>query len=439
MKKIFILLPLASLYIGCSSNKITSESLKGSFNTAGYATDSLPQPYETPSSKNFSKVIGWGNGNIPLAPKDFIVAKFADGLDHPRWIYIADNGDIFVAESNTILKGIKKMGSKLSRKISTQHYGESANRITLFRDKNKDGIPEERYTFLENLNQPFGMLIIGNYFYVANTDALKRFPYKEGDTHITDTGTTLLSLPDGKYNQHWTRNIITNAAKNKIYIAVGTSSNIGDHGLEYEKERAAIHEINIDGSDERLYATGLRNPVGMAWAPGTKTLWTVVNERDELGDELVPDYLTGVHENGFYGWPFLYNGNHKDPRVQDQPGADSVTAIIPDVLLGSHTASLGLAFNEHKMFPAKYYEGAFIAQHGSWNRSALSGYKVIFVPFDKGRPKGAAEDFLTGFIADVNKSEVHGRPVCVAFLPDGSLLVTDDVSNTIWRVAYNNK
>ena len=308
----------------------------------------------------------------------------------------------------------------------------------MFRDTNKDGIPEERYTFLEKLNQPFGMLIIGDYFYVANTDALKRFPYKKGITHIDeDTGTTILSLPAGKYNQHWTRNIITNAAKDKIYIAVGTSSNIGEHGLENETGRAAIHEINIDGTGERLYATGLRNPVGMAWAPGTKKLWTVVNERDELGDELVPDYLTAVKENGFYGWPFLYNGDHKDPRMKDQQNADTIkTAVVPDVLLGSHTASLSLAFNEQKMFPSKYYDGAFIAQHGSWNRSALSGYKVIFVPFENGKPSGNPEDFLTGFIANINTSEVHGRPVCVAFLPDGSMLVTDDVSNTIWRVAY---
>lgn len=437
MKKMLLFVLCSYLLPACKTSKINSGSFKGSASTNGYTPDSLPAPYATPSSKNFSMVIGWQNGTMPIAPKGFTVTKFADGLDHPRWIYVAGNGDIFVAESNTVLKGIKKIGAKLSRKISTQHYGESANRITLFRDTNKDGIPEERYTFLENLNQPFGMLIIGNYFYVANTDALKRFPYKTGMTRI-DSGTTILNLPAGKYNQHWTRNIITNAAKDKIYIAVGTSSNIGEHGLEEEKGRAAIHEINLDGSAERLYATGLRNPVGMAWAPGTKTLWTAVNERDELGDELVPDYLTSVHENGFYGWPFLYSGNHKDPRMQDAPGADTIkTAIIPDVLLGSHTASLGLAFNEHNMFPLKYRNGAFIAQHGSWNRSALSGYKVVFVPFDNGKPSGKPEDFLIGFISDINKSEVHGRPVCVAFLPDGSLLVTDDVSNTIWRVAYN--
>jgi glucose/arabinose dehydrogenase len=342
MKGQLLLILFMYLMIGCKINKTNSESFKGSISTSGYTPDSLPSPYATPSSKNFSKVIGWEKGNKPLAPKGFTVTKFADGLDHPRWIYVADNGDIFIAESNTVLKGIKKIAAKLSRKIKTQHYGESANRITIFRDVNKDGVPEERFTFLENLNQPFGMLIIGNYFYVANTDALKRYPYKEGITHIKDTGTTILTLPAGKYNQHWTRNIITNASHDKIYIAVGTSSNIGEHGLENEKGRAAIHEVN--------------------------------------------------------------NGHRKDPRLKDQQTADTIkTAIAPDVLLGSHTASLGLAFYEKKMFPSKYYHGAFIAQHGSWNRSALSGYKVIFVPFDNGRPSGNPEDFLTGFIAAYNK------------------------------------
>lgn len=438
MGKILLIIVCSYLLAACNTSKINSGSFKGSASTSGYTPDSLPPPYATPSSKNFSKVIGWEKGSTPIAPKGFIVTKFADGLHHPRWIYVAGNGDIFVAESNTVLKGIKKIGAKLSRKIRTHHYGESANRVILFRDRNKDGTPEERYTFLENLNQPFGMLIVGDYFYVANTDALKRFPYKPGMTHIEDSGTTILTLPAGKYNQHWTRNIITNTAKDKIYIAVGSSSNIGEHGLGEEKGRAAIHEINLDGTGERLYATGLRNPVGMAWGPGTNKLWTVVNERDELGDELVPDYLTSVRERGFYGWPFLYNGDHKDPRLKDEPVADtSRTAIIPDVLLGSHTASLGLAFNEHKLFPPKYYNAAFIAQHGSWNRSALSGYKVVFVPFENGKPSGKPEDFLTGFIADINKSEVHGRPVCVAFLPDGSMLVTDDVTNTIWRVTYH--
>jgi glucose/arabinose dehydrogenase len=440
MSKGFVVTILLVCMIACNSKKITSTSYEGSYHTSGYNNDSLPQPYATPSSRNFSKVIGWKGGRTPIAPSGFTVTKFADGLDHPRWIYVADNGDIFVAESNTVLKGVKKIGAKLSPRLSSQHYGESANRITLFRDANKDGVPESRYTFLENLNQPFGMLIIGNAFYVGNTDALKKYPYKEGLTSITDTGKTILQLPAGEYNRHWARNIITNKTKDKIYVAVGSGSNVAEHGLDNEIRRACILEVNVDGLDERILASGLRNPVGMAWAPGTEHLWTGVNERDELGDELVPDYLTEVKENGYYGWPFVYNVNHVDPRWSGKDNADtSKKAIKPDMLLGSHTASLGLAFNDKKSFPSKYFNGAFIAQHGSWNRSAFSGYKVIFVPFKNGKPNGEPEDFLTGFIADVKKSEVYGRPVCIAFLADGSLLVTDDVNNTIWRIAYTGK
>jgi len=429
-----LLIVFLSALNACNS-KLNNGSYKGSANTSGYIPDSLPEPHATPSVKNFSKVTGWKNGNTPKAPEGFTVTKFADGLDHPRWIYVAENGDIFVAESNTILKGVMKVGAKISRKIKTQHVGESANRITLFRDADKNGIPESRFTFLENLNQPFGMLIIGNYFYVGNTDALKRFPYQEGVTTMKDTGTTLLSLPAGKYNRHWARNIITNKNRDKIYIAVGSGSNVAENGLDQEVRKANILEVNIDGTNERIYAYGLRNPVGMDWAPGTNTLWTAVNERDELGDELVPDYLTSVKDGGFYGWPFLYMGDHIDPSWKNQRGPES-KAIIPEVLLGSHTASLGLAFYDKKAFPSKYQNGAFIAQHGSWNRSIISGYKVVFVPFNNGKPSGPPEDFLTGFVSNLEKSEVYGRPVCVALLADGSMLVTDDVTNTIWRIAY---
>ena len=280
------------------------------------------------------------------------------------------------------------------------------------------------------------MLIIGHNFYVGNTDGLKRFPFKEGTTNIKDTGTTLLSLPAGKHNRHWARNIISNKAQDKIYIAVGSGSNVAENGLEQEIRKANILEVNIDGTNERIYAYGLRNPVGMDWEPETKKLWTAVNERDELGDELVPDYLTSVKEGGFYGWPFMYMGDHIDPSWKNQKGPES-KAILPEVLLGSHTASLGLAFYNKKAFPAKYQNGAFIAQHGSWNRSIISGYKVVFVPFNNGKPSGPPEDFLTGFVSNPDKSEVYGRPVCVALLADGSMLVTDDVTNTIWRIAYH--
>ncbi len=397
--------------------------------------DTLPAPYQTKSTKNFSKVTGWKD-KTPIAPKGFTVTKFADGLEHPRWIYVGNNGDIFIAESNTILKGILKLGAKISRKIKTHHIGESANRITLFRDANKDGIPEQRFVFAENLNQPFGMLILGDYFFVGNTDALLRFNYKPGDTALIGIGTCIVSLPAGKHNRHWTRNIITNKEGNKIYIAVGSGSNVGEEGLDNEIRRACILEVNTDGSGERIFASGLRNPAGMDWAPGTNTLWTAVNERDELGDELVPDYLTSVKEGGFYGWPFSYYGQHEDPRMKNQQRPDLVSkAIVPEVQLGSHTASLGLVFYDKKSFHSKYHNGAFVAQHGSRNRKELSGYKVVFIPFANGKPSGPPEDFLTGFkVEGSTDSEVRGRPVDVALLADGSMLVTDDVSNTIWKV-----
>ena len=403
--------------------------------------DTLPAPYQTKSVKNFSKVTGWKNGEMPIAPKGFTVTKFADGLQHPRWIYVAKNGDVFIAESNTILKGILKFGAKISRKIKTQHIGESANRITMFRDTDKDGIPDKRFVFAESLNQPFGMLILNNHFYVANTDALLRFTYKSGDTILTGKGEKIVSLPAGKHNRHWARNIITNSDASKIYISVGSGSNVAEKGLDNEIRRACILEVNLDGTGEKIYASGLRNPNGMDWAPGTNTLWTAVNERDELGDELVPDYLTSVKEGGFYGWPYAYFGQHEDPRMKDFARPDLVNkSIAPDLSLGSHTASLGLVFYDKEAFPSKYQNGVFIAQHGSWNRKELSGYKVVFVPFKNGKPSGALEDFLTGFkVEGSDDSEVRGRPVDVALLADGSMLVTDDVSNTVWRVDYGGK
>jgi glucose/arabinose dehydrogenase len=431
-----ILLVLFIAAFSCSTRKLNKGSYSGSVLTSGYHSDSLPQPYATASSKNFSKVESWPDDKTPSAPPGFTVTKFAGGLDHPRWIYVAGDGDIFVAESNTLLKGIQKIGAHLSRKIKTQHIGTSINRITLFRDVNNNGVPEKRYVFMTGLNQPFGMLILGNHFYVGNTDGIMEYDYAPGDTAISKAGKKIISLPAGKYNRHWTRNIITNANHDKIYIGVGSGTNIAEKGLANEIRRADILEVNPDGSNEHIYAAGLRNPVGMAWAPGTKALWAAVNERDELGDELVPDYLTSVKENGFYGWPFSYYGQHEDPRMKDNQRPDLVAkAIVPDVPLGSHTASLGLLFYEKNSFPEKYRGGAFITQHGSWNRSVLSGYKVIFVPFKNGKPSGEPEDFLTGFIDNLSKSEVHGRPVGIAVLADGSMLVSDDVSNIIWRIS----
>jgi len=403
--------------------------------------DTLPPPNATKSSMNFSTVLGWKDGKMPQAPTGFVVTKFADGLQNPRWMCITPNGDVLVAESNSNFKVLEKAGAVITGAFKAEDMTRSADRITLFRDNDGDGMPDQKDTLLtaaNGLNQPFGMLIIGNSLYVANTDAVLRFPYKTGQTKITEVGQKIIDLPAGKsfkLNRHWTRNLIANADNSKIYIAVGSSSNIGENGLEKELLRASILEMNPDGSGMRVYASGLRNPVGMGWAPGTSTLWTTVNERDELGDDLVPDYLTSVKSGGFYGWPYAYFGQHIDTRVE-QPKLDLVNkSIVPDVDLGSHTASLGLVFYTKKTFPAQYQGGAFIAQHGSWNRSVLSGYKVVYVPFQNGKPTGRPQDFLTGFIADLSKNRVYGRPVSLAVLPDGSLLVTDDASEKIWRVA----
>lgn len=395
----------------------------------------LPPPFETKSAKNFSKVLGWSGEKKPTAPEGFAVTKFAADFINPRWIYQAPNGDIFVAEANTESTGAKKVVDEVIGKAKSQRLDESANRITLLRDTNKDGIPETRHVFLTGLNRPFGMLVLGNYFYVANTDGLWRYPYKTNETELKSKGEKIAELPAGGYNNHWTRNIIANADGSKIYISVGSGSNVAEHGMENEIRRANILEMNPDGTGERVYASGLRNPVGMDWAPGTQTLWTAVNERDELGDELVPDYITSVKQGGFYGWPYAYYGPNPDPRMGKELKTDLVQkTIVPDVALGSHTASLGLTFYDQKDFPQKYRNGAFIGQHGSWNRSELSGYKVVFVSFQNGKPVGKPEDFLTGFVANADKSEVYGRPVGVTVLQDGSLLVADDAANTLWRV-----
>ena len=396
--------------------------------------DTLPPPYSTKSSMNFSNALGWKEGRTPTAPAGFTVTKYADKFDNPRWMYVTPNGDVLVAESNSNHTLLEKIGGRLVGASKSNNLSHSADRISLLRDTNNDGIPDLRTTFLTKLNQPFGMLVIGNWLYVANTDAVWRFRYQVGQTEITEKGEKIIDLPSGNHPRHWTRNLLANADNTKIYIAVGSNTNVAEKGIDQEIRRADILEINPDGTGERIYASGLRNPVGMGWAPGTKTLWTAVNERDELGDDLVPDYLTSVKEDGFYGWPYSYFGQHEDPRVKEKRPDLVAKAIVPDVPLGSHTASLGLAFYTKKSFPQKYRNGVFIAQHGSWNRSLLAGYRVVFVPFANGKPTGKPEDFLTGFMVDDHK-KVYGRPVGVIVLPDGSLLVTDDVCNTIWRVA----
>ena len=378
----------------------------------------LPAPYATESARNSNHLIDWPENKKPNAPEGFTVSKYAEGFDNPRWSYFAPNGDLLVSEART---------------------GKSKGKITLLRDQNNDGKFEVRQTFLDDLNQPFGMLIIGNSFYVANTDGLYKFPYKEGMTSLKkEEGLKILDLPAGGYNNHWTRNIITNNAQDKIYISVGSASNVGEHGIAEEHRRANILVVDLDGNNEKIYASGLRNPVGMDWNPANGELWTAVNERDELGDNLVPDYATSVKEGGFYGWPYSYFGQIEDPRLKGEAPEKVNSAIIPDVPVGSHTASLGLAFYDDTSFPEKYRNGAFVGQHGSWNRSILSGYKVVFIPFENGKPQ-KPEDFLTGFIADENSSDVFGRPVAVTVTPQGDLLVNDDSGKILWKVSYNSK
>jgi len=376
----------------------------------------LPPPYATESKSNNSKVIGWPEGKTPKAPEGFTVTKFADGFENPRWTYIAPNKDIFVVESGT---------------------RASKNQITVLRDKDNDGKFETREIFIKDLNKPFGMLVLKDFFYIANTDGLYRYPYKNNPLKLETQGTKILELPAGGYNNHWTRNLLVNADGSKIYVSVGSGSNVGENGMDKEIRRAAILEINPDGTGEKIYASGLRNPVGMDWNPANKELWTAVNERDELGDDLVPDYITSVKKDGFYGWPYSYFGNIPDPRLKGERKDLVAKAIVPDVPVGPHTASLGLAFYTKDKFPAKYKNGAFVGQHGSWNRAKISGYKVVFVPFANGKPSGKPEDFLTGFISDENKAEVYGRPVAVTVMNDGSLLVNDDSGNTIWKVTAN--
>ena len=423
MKLIYSISILAIAAISsCNTKKVSAEEKKIIAETGSVTVQTavgpltLVAPFSSESVTKQSKVIDWPKGKTPKAPKGFTVTRFADSLEHPRWTYLAPNGDYFVAEANT---------------------KNSADQIRLLRDTDNDGEIDEKYIFLKDLNQPFGMLILNDYFYVANTDGLYRFPYKEGITKIEGEGEKITELSASGYNNHWTRNIITNKAKDKIYISVGSASNVGEQGMEKEVRRAVILEINPDGSGEITYGSGLRNPVGMDWNPVTGELWTAVNERDKLGNNLVPDYMTSVKKGGWYGWPYSYYGQIKDPRWKDDPHTELVNkAIMPDVPLGSHTASLGLKFYTADAFPQKYKNGAFVGQHGSWNRANFSGYKVVFVPFKEGKPQ-PPEDFLTGFIASDADGEVYGRPVGVSITDKGALLVNDDDSGIIWKVTAN--
>jgi len=379
---------------------------------------------------------GWAAGEMPVAAPGLTVRAFATGLDHPRWLYVLPNGDVLVAETNAPPrpedgKGIKAWFMKKLMKPAGAAV-PSANRITLLRDADGDGVAETRTAFLEGLNSPFGMTLVGSDLYVANTDGIVRFPYIEGATKIASEGTKLADLPAGPLNHHWTKNVIASRDGTRLYATVGSNSNVGDRGLDKEVGRAAILEIDRVTGRSRIFASGLRNPNGLAWEPRTGALWTAVNERDELGSDLVPDYMTAVKDGGFYGWPFSYYGQHVDTRVREQRPDLVASAIVPDYALGPHTASLGLTFYDGKLLPARYLGGAFVGQHGSWNRRPRSGYRVIFVPFTDGRPSGPAEEVLTGFVDSAGNA--HGRPVGVAVDGKGALLVADDVGNAIWRV-----
>ncbi|MCH4880258.1 sorbosone dehydrogenase family protein [Pseudomonas sp. TMW22090] len=398
----------------------------------------LPEPNKTLiPTVNIAPAIGWPDGTKPTAAAGTQVAAFAEGLDHPRWLYVLPNGDVLVAETNAPPKpedgkGIK--GWVMKKVMGRAGAGvPSPNRITLLRDKDHDGVAETRTVFLENLNSPFGMTLVGNDLYVADTDRLLRFNYQSGDTTIKSQPIKVVDLPGGALNHHWTKNVIASKDGSKLYVTVGSNSNVAENGMDQEEGRAAIWEVDRATGNHRIFASGLRNPNGMAWEPQTGALWTAVNERDEIGSDLVPDYITSVKDGAFYGWPYSYYGQHVDVRVEPQNPDLVAKAIAPDYAVGPHTASLGLTFAEGNTLPAQFKEGVFIGQHGSWNRKPHSGYKVIFVPFNAGKPTGQPIDVLSGFLNDEEKA--MGRPVGVVIDQQGDLLVADDVGNKVWRVS----
>ncbi|WP_405122065.1 PQQ-dependent sugar dehydrogenase [Pseudomonas sp. M20] len=398
----------------------------------------LPEPNKTLiPTVNIAPAIGWPAGGKPTAAAGTQVAAFAEGLDHPRWLYVLPNGDVLVAETNAPPKPDDSSGIRgwvMKKVMGKAGAGvPSPNRITLLRDADHDGVAETRTVFLQNLNSPFGMTLVGNDLYVADTDRLLRFNYEPGATEIKSQPIKVVDLPGGTLNHHWTKNVIASKDGSKLYVTVGSNSNVGENGLDKEEGRAAIWEVDRATGNHRIFASGIRNPNGLAWEPSSGALWTAVNERDEIGSDLVPDYITSVKDGGFYGWPFSYYGQHVDVRVSPQNADLVAKAIAPDYAVGPHTASLGLSFAEGNTLPAQFKEGAFIGQHGSWNRKPHSGYKVIFVPFTGGKPSGTPVDVLTGFL-DKDENAL-GRPVGVVIDQQGGLLVADDVGNKVWRVS----
>ncbi|MET3495518.1 PQQ-dependent sugar dehydrogenase [Variovorax boronicumulans] len=393
---------------------------------------------------NVAPAVGWTDTAMPTPAEGLRVTALARGLDHPRWVYTLPNGDVLVAESNKPPKpeGAGDGGDGPIAKVRNWVMGKvmaragagvpSANRITLLRDADGDGVAEVKQVFMSNLMSPFGMALVGNELFIANADALVKVPYTEGETSVKATPTVVTPLPAG-INHHWTKNVIANADGTKLYVTVGSNSNIGENGLAAEEGRAAIWEVDAKTGEKRLFASGLRNPNGMGWDPDTNVLWTVVNERDEIGSDLVPDYLTSVKDGAFYGWPWTYYGGIVDARVTPQNPEMAAKAIAPDYALGSHVAPLGMAFSHARGMPPEFASGVFVGEHGSWNRKPKSGYKVVFVPFIGGKPSGPPVDILTGFLTADEKAQ--GRPVGVALDKSGALLVADDVGNAVWRVA----
>ena len=401
------------------------------------ASPELPSPTQTLiPTINVAKATGWPAGAGPTPAAGLAVKRYAENLDHPRWLYVLPNGDVLVAETNAPPRpqeggGIRGAFMKLF--MSNAGAGTpSANRITLLRDTDGDGTVDVRTVFASGVNSPFGMAQVGDNLYVAATDALLRFPYRAGQTTVDGPGTVVTALPAGLRNHHWTKNVIASAAGRHLYVTVGSNSNAGENGLDEEAERAAIWEVDTATGAHRIFASGLRNPNGLAWEPKSGALWTAVNERDELGSDLVPDYMTTVRDGAFYGWPYSYYGAHVDTRVAPQRPDLVATAVVPDYALGPHTASLGLAFAVGTALPSAFAQGAFVGQHGSWNRRPRSGYKVVFVPFTDGKPSGLPVDVLTDFVDAAG--EARGRPVGVAVDRQGGLLVADDVGNVVWRV-----
>ena len=388
----------------------------------------LAAPDESASKIKFAKMNPWPKGQTPKAPPGFAVTRLASGLTYPRWLYVLPNGDVLCAESRP---GAEKPrpGEENS---GASHVGERVSRVLLFKAKGDDQSPVTLLTDANGVDMPFGMALVGDHLYVASTADVRRFAFQPGQTKIEGKGEKILDLPGKGYHGHWTRNLLPAKDGRTLFISVGSASNVAEDGIGKEFRRANILAVDLDGKNERIFASGLRNPVGMAFEPGTGQLWTAVNERDEIGDQIVPDYLAAVTEGQNYGWPYTYWGTHPDPRHKDHTPDGPIA--IPAYALGSHTASLGLAFGSSDEFPEKYRSGAFIGQHGSWNRSELVGYKIVFVPFADGRPSGPPEDFLTGFVADDASGATFGRPCGVTFTPDGSLLVADDAGGVIWRV-----